>query len=176
MTTPYVGEIRLLPYTFAPQGWQDCDGSLLSISENETLYVLLGTTFGGDGVQTFGVPDMRGRVPIHNGTGFSLSTYVLGQRSGSESVALTPQQMPGHNHAMTATTAGATTATPSGSMELGAISGDALYTTSITGLTPISIANTMVNFAGGSQPHENRMPTLAMRFCIALVGVFPSRP
>ncbi|HEY4145792.1 phage tail protein [Pinirhizobacter sp.] len=175
MTTPYLGEIRLMPYTYAPNGWNDCDGSLLSIAEYDSLYSLIGTAFGGDGVQTFALPDMRGRLPIHNGTGNGLSTYVLGQRAGNESVTLTPQQLAGHTHAMSATTAGASTGVPSGSVELGSISGDALYTNSITGLTAINIANTMVSFAGGNQPHENRMPTLTMRFCIALYGVYPSQ-
>jgi microcystin-dependent protein len=172
---PYVGEIRLLPYNFAPAGWQNCDGTLLSIAEYQTLFVLLGTTFGGDGIQTFGVPDLRGRLPIHNGTGPGLSTYLLGQFSGSEGVTLNSLQMPQHTHTVLATTAGAIGGTPGGTVELGAISGDSLYTDSITGLNPISVANTMISSAGGNQAHENRMPTLTMRFCISLFGVFPSQ-
>jgi microcystin-dependent protein len=172
---PYVGEIRLLPYNFAPNGWHDCDGSLLSIAEYETLYVLLGTTFGGDGANTFGLPDMRGRVPIHNGQGPGLSSYLLGQVSGSEGVTLTPPQMPAHTHTFFATTAAANTGVPSPTIELGAISGDALYTNSIAGLAPIPIAATMIGVSGGNSPHENRMPTLTMRFCISLFGVFPQQ-
>jgi microcystin-dependent protein len=172
---PYLGEIRLLPYTFAPQGWQDCDGTLLPISQYDALYALLGTSFGGDGINTFAVPDMRGRLPIHNGQGGGLSTYVLGQKSGDEFITLSPQQMAAHSHTMYATTAGANTGTPSGSVELGAISGDTLYTNSIAGLSPLPIASAMIGAAGGSQPHENRMPTLTMRFCISLFGVYPSQ-
>ena len=175
MTTPYVGEIRLMPYTFAPVGWHDCDGSLLPISDYETLFMLIGTTFGGDGIQTFALPDMRGRVPIHNGTGVQLKTYSLGERSGNESIALTLQQIPQHTHTMFATSAGAITGTPSGTVELGAISGDSLYTNSIAGLAPKPIVNTMIGSSGGNLAHENRMPTLTMRFCMSLFGVFPSQ-
>ncbi|MHB1056906.1 MAG: phage tail protein [Rhodanobacter sp.] len=172
---PYVGEIRLLPYNFAPVGWQDCDGSLLSISENEVLYTLIGTTYGGDGQNTFAVPDMRGRLPIHQGTGIGLSTYVLGQQAGTESVTLTVGQMPAHTHTMLVTNGAASTSTPAANVELGAISGDALYTSDISGVSSAALAATTVGSAGGSQPHDNTMPTLAVRFCIALNGIWPSQ-
>lgn len=175
MSNPYLGEIRLLPYTFAPADWHDCDGSMLAISQYETLFVLLGTTFGGDGVQTFGLPDMRGRVPIHNGTGNQLNTYLLGQYAGDEAITLNTQQMPQHTHTMFATSAGANTGIPSGTVELGAISGDSLYTSSITGLSAKPIVGNMIGNYGGNTAHENRMPTLTMRFCIALSGIFPSQ-
>ncbi|WP_430391816.1 phage tail protein [Dyella sp. 20L07] len=171
---PYVGEIRLLPFTYAPVGWQDCDGSLLSISDNEALYTLIGTTYGGDGQRTFGVPDLRGRIPVHMGTGAGLSPYVLGQIAGYESITLTTGQTPAHTHTVSANTTLATTGTPSGN-QLGAISGDTLYTSDITGLTPVPIASTMIGIAGGSQPHDNTMPTLTMRFCISLFGTFPTQ-
>jgi len=171
----YVGEIRLLPYNFAPSGWQDCDGSLLPISGNETLYTLLGTTYGGDGVSSFGVPDLRGRLPIHRGTGLGLSTYALGQMAGTESVTLIANNLPQHTHVAMVTNAPATTGAPGNNLELGAISGDAMYTSDIGGLTPHPAANTMIGPAGGNQPHDNTMPTLTVRFCISLYGVFPSQ-
>lgn len=173
---PYLGEIRLLPFNFAPAGWQDCDGSLLSIAENEALYVLLGTTYGGDGANTFAVPDLRGRLPVHGGTGPGLSTYALGQMAGKEAVTLSTANLPAHTHTVQATSGLAGTGTPSGTAELGAISGDTMYTSDITGLTAHPAAATMLSAAGGNQAHDNTMPTLAVRFCIALAGVFPSRP
>jgi len=172
---PFIGEIRLLPYTFAPLGWQDCDGSLLSISENDALFSLIGTTYGGDGQSTFAVPDLRGRLPIHMGTGNGLGSYVLGQMAGTESVTLTPAQMPAHTHTAAVTSSLANTETPSGSVELGAINGDTMYTSDVTGLNPFAAASNMIGSAGGSQPHDNTMPTLTVRFCIALNGIWPSQ-
>lgn len=172
---PFVGEIRLLPFNFAPVGWHDCDGSLLSIAENEVLYTLIGTTYGGDGQNTFGLPDLRGRLPIHQGTGQGLSAYVLGQMAGTEAVTLTTAQMPAHTHTAMVTSGTASTSTPSGTVELAAISGDTMYTSDVSGLTAFPLINTMIGPAGGSQPHENTMPTLTVRFCIALNGLWPSQ-
>lgn len=169
----YVGEIRLFPYNFAPVGWLDCNGQLLSISQNETLFVLLGTTYGGDGVNTFALPDLRGRVPMHNGRASSGSTYVIGQVAGSESVTLTPAQIPPHTHPTYATTALADTNTPSVAVELGALSGDTMYTSTPT--QPLPVNGQMVTATGGGQPHENRMPTLTLRFCISQYGIYPSQ-
>jgi microcystin-dependent protein len=173
---PFIGEIRLLPYTFAPAGWQDCDGSLLPISQYDALYALIGTTYGGDGQENFGVPDLRGRLPVHVGTGSGLSPYALGQMGGTEAVTLSAAQLPAHVHTAMVTSATATTGTPAATMELGAISGDAMYTSDISGLTPHAAAATMVGASGGSQPHDNTMPTLTVRFCIALNGIWPSQP
>lgn len=173
---PFIGEIRLLPYNFAPVGWQDCNGALLPISENDALYALIGTTYGGDGVNTFAVPDLRGRVPIHQGTGTGLSNYVLGQVAGSETVTLTSAQMPAHTHTVMVTSGQAATGMPSGTMEPGAISGDTMYTSDLTGITAFPLINTMIGPAGGNQPHDNTMPTLTVRFCIALNGIWPSQP
>lgn len=171
----FLGEIRLLPYTFAPAGWQDCDGSLLSIAEYDALFTLLGTTFGGDGVSTFAVPDLRGRLPVHRGTGRGLSPYVLGQVAGTESVTLLAANVPAHTHAVAATSGLGSTGTPSATVELGAISGDTMYSSDVSGLTAHPAAASMISTAGGSQPHENTMPTLAVRFCIAVAGIYPSQ-
>ncbi|WP_346948473.1 tail fiber protein [Dyella sp.] len=175
MSQPYVGEIRLFPYNFAPNGWFDCDGSLLSISEYEVLYTLLGTTYGGDGVNTFGLPNLCGRVPIHQGTGLGLGTYVLGQMAGTESVTLLSSQMPAHSHTYYAANSVGSSNTPSASLQLGAISGDTVYTTSTTDLNSAVMQSTAVGPMGGSQPHDNTMPSLVARFCIAWAGVFPSQ-
>jgi microcystin-dependent protein len=172
----FIGEIRLLPYTFAPLDWQDCDGSLLSIASYDALFALIGTTYGGDGQTTFAVPDLRGRLPVHVGTGSGLSPYTLGQVGGSESVTLIAAQLPAHAHAAMVTSATATTGTASASSALGAISGDSMYTSDIDGLTPVAAATYMVGPSGGGQPHDNTMPTLTVRFCIALNGIWPSQP
>lgn len=174
MTQPYVGEIRLFPYNFAPNGWFDCDGSLLSIAEYQVLFTLIGTTYGGDGTNTFALPDMRGRVPIHMGQGTGLSSYTLGQMSGSESVTLTTANMPRHNHLMTVTSSGANTGVPGSTVELGAISGDTLYSNDVAGVTAGAMASTAVSLTGGNMPHNNLMPTLTVRFCICWAGTFPS--
>jgi len=175
MSQPYVGEIRLFPYNFAPYGWFDCNGSLLSISEYEVLYTLLGTTYGGDGVNTFGLPDLCGRVPIHQGSAPGLSSYVIGQKSGTESVTLTPNQMPSHIHAYNAVDSLGSANAPAATLQLGSVSGDTLYTNSLTGTTSAIMAGTAVGAAGNSQPHDNTMPSLVARFCIAWAGVFPSQ-
>ena len=171
---PFIGEIRLLPYTFAPNGWLDCDGSLLSIAQYSTLYALLGTTYGGDGQTTFALPDMRGRVPLHMGQGLGLRPYTLGMRDGTEQVTLMATQVPSHTHTMMATTLAANTTAPGNAVELGSLSGDTLYTNDTSGLTPLHVANTMVGTTGNNQPHDNCMPTLTVRYCICWAGVYPS--
>lgn len=171
----FIGEIRLLPYTFAPAGWHDCDGSLLSIAENEPLFSLIGTTYGGDGMNTFAVPDLRGRLPIHKGTGTGLGTYALGEMAGTEAVTLTSAQMPAHSHTVMVTSAVATTGTPGGSVQPGALNGDSMYASDAAGASALQTANVMIGSNGGNQPHSNTMPTLTVRFCIALFGIWPSR-
>jgi len=175
MSTPYLGEIRLLPYTFAPAEWADCDGTLLSISNNTALFALIGTTYGGDGVNTFALPDLRGRVPLHQGQGLGLSVRILGERDGVESVALTANQLPAHTHTFAATNAAASASTPGSSVQLGALSGDVMYTSDITGSASVSPAATMISNVGSSAPHDNTMPTLTVRFCIATQGIFPTQ-
>jgi microcystin-dependent protein len=174
MSTPYVGEIRLFPYTFAPLNWQLCDGSLLSISGNETLYTLLGTTYGGDGVSTFGVPDLRGRVPVHQGTGTGLTTRVIGQMAGTESVTVLSTQLPAHTHPFMAATSIASANAPSNTVELGGLGTDTMYS-SASSTAAVALASTTISQVGGNQPHDNLMPTLTASFCIALYGIFPSQ-
>jgi microcystin-dependent protein len=175
MTTPYVGEIRLFAFPRIPTGWFACDGSLQSIAEYEVLYTLLGTTFGGDGVNTFGLPDMRGQVPLHMGTGNGLTPRVLGQGGGSENVTLLGNNLPQHTHPVAATSAAASTNTPSATMELGALSSDVMYASDLTGAHGVTLASTSVSATGGNGPHENTMPTLTASFCIAWAGIFPSQ-
>lgn len=175
MSQPYVGEIRLFPYTFAPNGWLDCDGRLLPISEYDVLFNLIGTTYGGDGMNTFALPNLCGRVPIHQGTGTGLGTYVLGQQAGTESVTLIPNQLPAHTHAFNAVNSAASSPGPAANLQLGSVSGDTLYTNSITGIGSGNLALTAVGSAGGGLPHDNTMPSLVARFCIAWAGVYPSQ-
>jgi microcystin-dependent protein len=175
MSQPYIGEIRLFSYNFAPRGWRDCDGSLLSIAGNEPLFALIGTLYGGNGQTTFAVPDLRGRVPVHQGTGPGLSNRVIGERAGTETVTLLPTQMPAHTHTAVATTSIANTGAPGPTVLPGAVTNQTQYVTDLTGAVPFAMAPFAIGTAGGSQPHENCMPTLVARFCIAVEGIFPSR-
>ena len=175
MTTPFVGEIRMFGFSRVPNGWFACDGGLYPISQYEVLFTLIGTTYGGDGQSTFAVPSLSGRVPIHQGTGSGLSNYVLGQVAGSENVTLLPQQMPQHNHSMTATTSSADGKAVNTTAELGAISNDTMYVTDITGATAYVTAPQSTQTVGGTSPHDNTMPTLTVQFCIAWAGIYPSQ-
>lgn len=175
MSTPFLGEIRMLGFNFAPRGWATCAGQLLAISTNDALYALLGTTYGGDGVTTFGLPDLRGRVPVHVGQGPGLTNRVLGEKGGTESVTLVATQMPLHTHALSATTSAATALTPGPTLLPGAVSGDTFYVNTTLGNTMAPMSNQMLTTSGGSQPHENMMPTLTVQYCIALEGIFPSQ-
>lgn len=170
MSVGFVGEIRMFGFGFTPVGWQACDGSLLPIAQNEALFALIGTTYGGDGQLTFAVPDLRGRVPIHQGQGPGLSNYSLGQRAGTETVTLTQDQMPPHTHAMPVSTAAATSPSPANAVPA-ADSADPVY----AGTSSTSMAPNAVGLAGGGQPHDNCMPTLTVQIAIALDGVFPSQ-
>jgi microcystin-dependent protein len=175
MSTPFVGEIRMFGFGRTPTGWRACDGSLLPISDYEVLYMLLGTTYGGDGQSTFQVPDLRGRLPLHQGTGPGLGNYVIGQAAGTETVALLPTQMPAHTHAVIATTAAATALTPGPGLLPGTVGGDTFYATDISGATAAAMSAQSTTPAGGSQPHENTMPTLTVQYCIAWAGIYPSQ-
>lgn len=174
MSTPYIGEIRMFGFGRTPNGWQACDGSLLAISQYDALFALIGTTYGGDGQTTFAVPDLRGRLPIHQGQGPGLSNYVIGQRAGTESVTVLPTQMPAHTHTLVATTAAASSLTPGNALLPGSVSGDTFYVSDTTGATVLAMSAQSTSLAGGSQPHENCMPTLTVQYCIATFGIFPS--
>ena len=164
MSSPFLGEIRMFGGNFAPRGWSLCQGQLLSIAQNDALFALLGTTFGGDGVTTFALPDLRGRIPMHVGPGF-----VAGQLSGTETVTLTSQQIPSHTHAPFANTAAAGT-DPTNSLPAGGAG--AWFA---AGTPAIPMAANMLGNAGGNQPHDNMMPYLAVNFIISLEGIFPSQ-
>lgn len=170
MSNPFIGEIRMFGGNFAPTGWAFCDGSEMAISQNDTLFNLIGTTYGGDGVTTFNLPDLRGRLPVHQGTGSEGAVYALGQTGGVETVTLTAQQMPSHLHAPAAASADGTQGGPGGNVLAGS-SSVALYSSDApnTTLDPSVVAN-----AGGSQPHDNRQPSLCVSFIISLFGIYPS--
>jgi len=177
MSTPFVGEIRQFGFPRIPTGWQACDGSLLQIAQYDVLFNLLGTTYGGDGVTTFGVPDLRGQVPIHQGNGIGLTPRSPGQNGGQESVTLTTAQIPQHSHTWLATAGAATTATPGNTVILAAVPApDTMYVTDTTGYAATPLAATSVQPAGGSQPHDNMMPTLTVNICIATEGIYPAQP
>lgn len=175
MSTPYVGEIRLLGCNFAPVGWQVCDGRLMSIAENDVLFTLIGTTYGGDGVTTFALPDLSGRLPLGQGQGPGLTNRVIGERAGTETVTLTTQQIPAHTHGVLAGTSAATTGTPGTGVIPGAVANQTMYVTNTAGAVPFTASGQSVGSVGGSQPHENCMPSLGLNYCISLFGIFPSQ-
>jgi microcystin-dependent protein len=179
MSNPYVGEIRMFGGSFAPLGWAFCDGRLLAISENDTLFTLIGTTFGGDGQETFGLPDLRGRLPVHQGSGPGLTNRVIGEKSGTESVTLTVNEMPQHSHTMLASTTAATLPSPANALP-GVVNPTATQYSfyvvpGTSAMVQAPMAATSIQSMGGSQPHENRMPALAVSFIISLFGVYPSQ-
>jgi microcystin-dependent protein len=171
--TPFIGEIKLISFNFAPKGWAFCNGQLLPINQNQALFSILGTTYGGDGRVNFALPDLRGRMPMHVSQG-----HALGQRGGQEAHTLLSSQMPAHIHVLQGTLApanpppaGTVTHIPAGNML--ALATTDVYTTVAADLT--SMAPDSITSIGGSQPHENRQPFLALGFVIALLGVFPSQ-
>jgi microcystin-dependent protein len=171
MSEPFLGTIRLVGFNFAPVGWALCQGQALPISQNTALFSLIGTTFGGDGVQTFNLPDLRGRVAVGQGQGPGLSPYVQGQTSGQEGVALNSQQAPTHTHTLMAAGT-ATTPNPGPSLTLGTPPAAVkMYGAG----APSPLAPSSIGSFGGGTPHENRQPFLALNFIIALEGIFPSR-
>jgi microcystin-dependent protein len=170
MAQPYVGEIRMFGGTFAPAGWMFCEGQLLPISENETLFQLIGTTYGGDGESTFALPNLQSRVPIHMGNGKDGVTYQLAEQAGTESVTLTTQQIPIHNHAFLGSSSGATLTSPKDNVV--ATSAQVDYLTIAT--ASVAMNANAITPAGGSQPHENCQPFLCINFIISLFGIFPS--
>ena len=165
MAQPYVGEVRMFGGNFAPAGWQFCDGSLLPISEYETLFQLIGTTYGGDGESTFAVPDLRGRIPIHQGNGF-----ILAETGGAEEITLTVSQIPAHSHPFLGSTASGTVTNPSNSF-LASSTVVSLYAAETANA---AMATNAIGSVGGSQPHTNFQPYLCVSFIISLFGIFPS--
>ncbi|UZK69002.1 tail fiber protein [Sphingomonas sp. S1-29] len=180
MSDQFVGEIRLFAGTFAPAGWVLCDGRLLSIAAYDVLYTLLGTAYGGDGVNTFAVPDLRGRVPVSQGQGIGLSNYILGEAIGSQEVTILPINMAPHTHSMLASTDAAThigpvdgvAATPTGGVVK-----PTLYVSrnGTSTLVPSPMDTAAIGAQGGNQPHDNMMPFVAINYIIATSGVYPSR-
>lgn len=164
MAQPYVGEIRMFGGNFAPAGWQFCDGSLLPISENETLFQLIGTTYGGDGQETFAVPDLRGRIPVHQGNGF-----ILAETGGAEEITLTVNQIPAHSHPMLAAAA-----TPNSNNPGGGLTAQPTASIYNNSAVAVNLAPQAIGSVGGSQPHTNMQPYLCVSFIISLFGIFPS--
>lgn len=167
MAQPYVGEIRMFAGNFPPAGWMFCDGALLSISENEVLFQLIGTTYGGDGQNTFALPDLRGRLPIHQGGGFTLA-----QSGGVEQVTITTNQLPAHTHSVLASANPATSTSPSNNVP--GITQAATITPYGTDAPPTTLNAAALSSVGGSQPHTNFQPYLCINFIISLFGIFPS--
>ena len=172
MGEPYVGEIRMFAGNFPPNGWMFCSGQLLPISENEVLFNLIGTTYGGDGEQTFNLPNLASRVPIHMGTGPDGTTYQIGEQAGTEQETLTVQQIPNHTHPLTASTNNGTIVNPGGNVLGGSISSVQLL---IDDAADTALNANAITPAGGSQPHENTQPFLCINFIISLFGVFPTQ-
>ncbi len=168
MAQPYVGEIRMFAGNFAPAGWMFCEGQLLPISENETLFQLIGTTYGGDGQSTFALPDLRGRVPIHQGNGF-----ILAETGGAEEITLTANQIPAHGHAMLGTNDTAAQTQPTNAVV--AATALATITPYGTDAPTTNLAPSSMGSVGGSQPHTNFQPYLCIDFIISLFGIYPSQ-
>jgi microcystin-dependent protein len=172
MADPFVAEIRIMPFNFAPRGWAWCNGQLLPISQNTALFSLLGTSYGGNGQSTFALPDLQGRAPMHPGQGNGLSNHVLGESSGEETVTLLQSEIPAHTHTMGADVIDlADTATPGSSASYAQSAGGTLY----QGSADTQLDVTALTVAGGSQPHNNMQPYLTLNFNIALQGIFPAR-
>lgn len=169
MAQPFIGEIRLMSFTFAPVGWALCNGQILSIAQNQALFSILGTTYGGNGVSTFALPNLQGRVPLGYGQGNGLSAYALGQNGGADTVTLSGLQA-AHTHTMQASSAVGTLSSPVGNYPAASAARNVAYASTTDTLNTMALAS-----AGSNQPHENRQPSLVIAFCIALQGIFPSQ-
>ncbi len=165
MSEPFLSEIKIVSFNFPPKGWAECNGQLLPINQNQALFALLGTTYGGNGQTTFALPNFRGRAPVHEGSGFT-----LGQTGGETSHTLTTQEMPAHTHFVNGSGTAAETNTPSANAYLGVVANTYTAPANFVALAP-----TTVSSVGGSQPHINMMPYLVLNFIIALQGIFPSQ-
>ncbi|WP_456619032.1 phage tail protein [Bradyrhizobium sp. P5_C12] len=173
MADPFIGEIRLFGFPRVPDGWLACAGQSLPISQYDTLYAVIGTTYGGDGVQSFNLPDLRGRVPIGQGAGPNLPSYVLGQIAGEEEHTLIETEMPTHSHALLSSTATATTATPGPTVHLATITSGNLYAP-VMNAAPYATMAACVTTAGMGIGHNNMMPSVVANYCICNAGIFPS--
>jgi len=172
---PFVAEIRIFPFNFAPQGWAFCDGQILPLSQNTALFSLLGTTYGGDGKSNFALPNMQGNVPMHPGQGPGLSLHDLGETGGSDTVTLLESEIPSHSHTMQAFSGLGNRLTP-GNNSIARETGATTFLSNANGQAPlVSMSDNAVAPAGGDQPHNNLQPYLTLNFCIALQGVYPPR-
>lgn len=165
MAEPFLSEIRIFSFNFAPKGWALCNGQLLPINQNQALFALLGTTYGGNGQTTFALPDLRARVPVHVCSG-----HILGERAGEQAHTLTLAEMPSHTHLVNASSAGGNDPTPNAHVLASPLNASYRPASALMTMAPSSVTN-----AGGSQPHQNMQPFLTLTFCIALQGIFPSR-
>ena len=172
MSDPFIAEIRIFGFNFPPRAWAFCNGQMLPIRQNTALFSLLGTTYGGDGVSIFGLPNLQGAVPMHPGQGPGLSRYDLGQSGGSPTVTLLPSELPPHSHSLNASNETGEDRKPGGE-SLARSTGGALY--GPLPASPVSLAPVTLPTVGGGQAHDNMMPFLALNFCIALQGVYPPR-
>jgi microcystin-dependent protein len=170
-SSTYIGEIAIFCGNFAPAGWVFCDGRLLNINEFDLLFNLIGTTYGGDGEYNFAVPNLCGRAPMHSGTGTGLSSRIIGELGGTETVTLSSQQIPSHSHQLVVSSAAGTAASPQGTVPADGGNGSAQYTPDTGSL--LTQPTQFLGVAGGSQPHENMQPYLAVNYIISLYGVFP---
>ena len=174
MSTPFLGEIKMLGFNFAPRGYAFCNGQLLSIAQNDALFALLGTTYGGDGQTTFALPNFQGRLPTHWGQGSGLSNKTIGQLGGAESTTLVVAQMPAHNHLISGSTATGSSSSPTNAvLAVSSTRGETRYKAAAT--APTTLHPTSVSSSGGNQPVSTMPPYLAVTFAIALEGIFPSR-
>ena len=174
MAEPFLGEMKINGFNFAPKGWATCDGQILPITQNSALFSLLGTYYGGNGTSTFALPDFRGRTPMHWGQGSGLSGYSIGENGGAEAVSILVGQMPSHTHTLGGASSAGAVINPSGAMYATAPAGATVYGAAqgqSTSLAPGTIGTS----AGGSVPHQNMQPFLTLNFCIALAGIYPSR-
>jgi microcystin-dependent protein len=179
MSQPFVGQVIRIGFNFPPAGWMQCVGQLVPISQYGTLFQLIGTTYGGDGQETFALPDLRGRTALSMGQGQGLSNYLIGQNGGTETVTLTTQQIPAHQHMVNAVASAGTSGTPGTSVQLadqGPQGSTQVFTYApFDGATPAGLSPQSIAINPGSQPHENRQPFLVIRYCISMFGVFPAQ-